>query len=273
MKTILVPVDFSQACDNALDYALKFVQNAKFEIHLLNVYDYAFVSTDPYIWVPSSDELVAENLQRLEVIREKIQQQFGKQLTVKCHCEPGTVIETVNAFAAKHQVDLIIMGMQGGGFVSEKIIGSTTTLLMRESFCPVLGIGKNVKFSPIERIVLATDHQDADYKNILKPLKDLIAMFHAHLYVLYIVEPTVKLGKGIVTGIQVMRALEEIPYTVHTLAEGEVAYGINQFIQDKAVDMAVIVPRKHSFFYSLFHEPNTKKLAFHLNVPLLALHE
>lgn len=65
MKTILVPVDFSQACDNALDYALKFVQKSQCQIYLLNVYDYAFVSTDPYIWVPSSDELVAVNLQRL----------------------------------------------------------------------------------------------------------------------------------------------------------------------------------------------------------------
>ncbi len=273
MKTILVPVDFSQACDNALDYALKFVQKAKFKIHLLNVYDYAFVSTDPYIWVPSSDELIEENLRKLEVIREKIQQQFGKQLTVICHCEPGTVIDTVNEFAERHQVDLIIMGMQGGGFISEKIMGSTTTSLMRRAVCPVLGIGKDVQYSPVNRIVLATDHQDADYKNILKPLKDLITMFHAHLYVLYIVEPHVKLEAGIVTGAQVMNALQEVPYTWHTLAQGEVAYGINQFIEDKAIDIAVIVPRKHSFFYSLFHESNTKKLAFHVNIPLLALHE
>jgi len=273
MKTILIPVDFSQACDNALDYALKFVQKAKFKIHLLNVYDYAFVSTDPYIWIPSSDELINENLRKLEVIREKIQRQFGEQLTVICHCEPGTVIDTVNEFAEKHQVDLIIMGMQGGGFISEKIIGSTATSLMRKSVCPVLGIAKNVKYSPIERIVLATDHEDADYKNILKPLKDLIAMFHAHLYVLYIVEPAVKVEKGIVTGARVMNALEEIPYTWHTLAEKEVAYGINQFIEDKMINVAVLVPRKHSFFYTLFHESNTEKLAFHINIPLLALHE
>lgn len=165
------------------------------------------------------------------------------------------------------------MGLQGGGFVSEKIIGSTATSLMRESVCPVLGVGKDVKFNPIKRIVLATDHRDADYQKILKPLKDVIAMFDAHLYVLYVVEPAVKLDKGIVTGVQVMRALEDIPYTEHTLAEEEVAYGINRFITDQAIDMAVIVPRKHSFFYSLFHEANTKKLAFHINVPLLALHE
>lgn len=273
MKTVLVPVDFSQACDNALDYALKFAQKAKLHIHLLNVYDYAFVSTDPYIWVPSSDELVEENLKRLETMRDKMHQQFGKELKVSCHCQPGTVIDTVNAFAEKHHVDLIIMGMQGGGFVSEKIIGSTATSLMRESVCPVLGIGKEVKFRGLDRIVLATDHQDADYKKILKPLKDLIAVFQSHLYVLYVVEPVVNLEKGIVTGVQVMRALEDIPYTEHTLAHDDVASAVSQFVEDKAINMAVIVPRKHSFFYSLFHEPNTKKLAFQANIPLLALHE
>lgn len=273
MKTILVPVDFSQACDNALDYALKFAQKAKLQIHLLNVYDYAFVLTEPYVWVPSSEELVKENLQRLEAIRDKILQQFDEQLTVKCHCEPGTVIDTVNAFAEKHQVDLIIMGMQGGGFVSEKIIGSTTTSLMRKSVCPVLGVGKEVKFDMPDRIVLAVDYQDANYMNILKPLKDLIAIFHAHLYVLYVVEPAVKLEEEIVSGVQIIRALEGIPYTEHTLAHEEVASAINQFVEDKLINMAVIVPRKHSFFHSLFHESNTKKLAFHANIPLLALHE
>lgn len=273
MKTILVPIDFSKACDNALDYALEFAHSAKLQIHMLNVYDYAFVSSDPLIWIPSADEIVEERLLQLEAIREKIQQQYGEHLKVKYSCEPGLVIDTINRFAEEHHIDLIIMGMQGGGFISEKIMGSTVTSLMRESVCPVLGIGKRVKFNSINGIVLATDHQEADYQNILKPLKNLIRLFHSHLYVLYVVEPTVNVDKGIVTGVHVARALEGIPYTEHTLADTDVAFGINQFIEDKAINMAVIIPRKHSFFYSLFHEPKTKKLAFHTQVPLLALHE
>lgn len=271
MKTILVPVDFSETCDNALNYAVKFAQKAKAQLRLLNVYDYPIVSSEPLVWIPSTNELIREHLKRLESIREKICQQYGEALGVECYCEPGTVIETINAFVEAHHTDLIIMGMQGGGFVSEKIIGSTTTSLMRKAACPVLGIPKRSKFESLRQVVLATDHQAADYTKILKPLRKLIGIFDAHLFVLHVTEPTVKVSKEITT--DVGRALEGIPYTIHSVAHTDIAVAIDQFVENKAIDMAVVIPRRHSFFYSLFHEANTKKLAFHTDVPLLALHE
>lgn len=273
MKTLLVPVDFSEACDNALNYAVEFAKAGKLQLRLLNVYDYPIMATEPLVWVPTTNEMIEEHLRRLDSIRDKIEERHGKQLDVQCYCETGTVIEAINAFAARHHIDLIIMGMQGGGFVSEKIIGSTATSLMRKSVCPVLGIPKKAAFNTIYEVVLATDHEDADYTGILQPLRDLIRLFNAHLFVLYVVEPGVNAKKGIVTGVQVARALDAIPYTAHTVSHVDVAIAIEEFVEDKAVDIAVIVPRRHSFFYSLFHEAHTKKLAFHTHVPILALHE
>jgi nucleotide-binding universal stress UspA family protein len=273
MKTILVPIDFSAASDNALNYAVEFAKKNQAQIHLFHVYDYSQISSDPMTWVPVSDEYVHDLQKNLESVREKIYRQYGKEVKVKIHLEPGTVIEAVNEFAREKKADLIIMGMQGGGYVTEKIIGSTAASLMRQSVCPVLGIAQGVKYHPVLSIVLATDYQDADYESILKPLKDLIQIFDAHLYVLYVVEPGSISRTGIAKGDHISRALKEIPYTIHTLAGGDFAAAVNEFIEDKAIDMAVTIPRKHTFVYSLFHEANTKKLAFHLSIPLLTLHE
>jgi hypothetical protein len=33
------------------------------------------------------------------------------------------------------------------------------------------------------------------------------------------------------------------------------------------------MPRKHSLLSSLFHESNTKKMAFHTHIPVLTLHD
>ena len=273
MERILVPVDFSEASENALNYAIEFAKELKGQIYLLNVYDYIAVPNDPIVWIPSMDDIIEDHMQKLEVIRKKIISQHGNRIKIKCYCEPGTVIEAVNTFVIKHHMDLVIMGMQGGGYVSEKIIGSTTTSLMRKAACPVLGIAMHVKYRPISSIVLATDYEDADYKKILKPLIHLVQKVNAHLHILYVVEPEVSLDAGIVTGVQVSRALKEIPYTVHTLAHEDISEAVDQFVSDKLIDITVIVPRKHSFFYSVFHEPNTKKIAFHTTIPLLTLHE
>jgi nucleotide-binding universal stress UspA family protein len=273
MKTLLIPIDFSEACDNAVNYAVEFAKSKDLQMILLNVYDYPLVSSDPLIWVPSANELIEETLIRLQSIRDKMHKRYGEQLNVQCYCEPGTVIETINAFAKRHHADLIIMGMQGGGFVSEKIIGSITASLMRKSVCPVLGIPKRVKFHSLSQIVLGTDYDDAQYTKVLRPLKELIRLFDAHLFVLYVIEPTIETPKKIVTSASVAKGLEGIPYTAHTVVHVDFASAIDQFTEDKAIDLAVIIPRKHSFFYSLFHEENTRKLAFHTDVPLLALHE
>ena len=48
---------------------------------------------------------------------------------------------------------------------------------------------------------------------------------------------------------------------------------IEQFTKDKAIDMLITVPRKHSFLTSLYKRSHTKTLVYHSNVPILATHE
>ncbi len=48
---------------------------------------------------------------------------------------------------------------------------------------------------------------------------------------------------------------------------------IEQFIQDKNIDVVINVPRNHSFYDSVFRPSATKKLAFHSSIPVLAAHE
>ena len=90
MKRILVPVDFSEACNNAISYAVEFAKKVKAHIYLLNVYDYGYVPNDPLVWVPMSDDLAEDHLQKLGTIREKIYKEHGKQVKIKCYSEPGS---------------------------------------------------------------------------------------------------------------------------------------------------------------------------------------
>lgn len=273
MKTVLVPIDFSDASENALNYAAEFAKANHAKIILLHVYDYSIMTVEPQVLMPSTRELLDGHLEHLENIRARVRKQYGEQLAIECYCEAGWVIDTMNAFAEDHRVDLIILGMQGGGYVSEKIVGSTATSLMRKAVCPVIGIAKQVKFKSVKRIVLASDNQEADYNEMLRPLRALIRSFDAHLYVLHVREPQESGDQEDVIDPGLERALDGISYTFHSLFHVDVSEGINQFISNHAIDLVVMIPRKHSFFHSLLHEANTKKIAFHANIPLLTLPE
>jgi hypothetical protein len=48
---------------------------------------------------------------------------------------------------------------------------------------------------------------------------------------------------------------------------------IEQFVQDRSIDIVITVPRNHSFYDSVFKTSSTKKLAFQSSIPVLAAHE
>ncbi|HEX4850271.1 MAG TPA: hypothetical protein VFV08_05655, partial [Puia sp.] len=47
---------------------------------------------------------------------------------------------------------------------------------------------------------------------------------------------------------------------------------INQFVQDKNIDMILTVPKNESFLANVFKTTHTSKLAYHSHVPIIAIH-
>jgi nucleotide-binding universal stress UspA family protein len=69
----------------------------------------------------------------------------------------------------------------------------------------------------------------------------------------------------------IKQKLEGINYLFHFLENEDQVYGINEFAIEIHANMIVILPHKHTLWDSVFHESNTKKLAFHTTIPILAL--
>jgi nucleotide-binding universal stress UspA family protein len=44
-------------------------------------------------------------------------------------------------------------------------------------------------------------------------------------------------------------------------------------VNNHPIDMLIMLPKKHSFFASLFHKSQSKEMAYHSHIPLLALHQ
>ncbi|MBP8115830.1 MAG: universal stress protein, partial [Chitinophagaceae bacterium] len=53
----------------------------------------------------------------------------------------------------------------------------------------------------------------------------------------------------------------------------DVDEAINQFANDKKVDMIIVVHKGQSLFSKLFVKSHTKKLVYHSSIPVLAIHE
>lgn len=273
MKTILVPTDFSESAKNAINYAAELAKLSKAKLILFHAFHIPAVPTDvPYV-MPIG-EIEKDNLEKLKKIKKNILHKYNDELNIDCETKFGFAVDEINEMIKGKKIDLVVMGMHGGGYLSEKLIGSITTSLIRKAKCPVLAINENVKFKKIKKIVLASDYSKIQNKSIMDPLKEFVNLFKSQLFILNVAPELeeVSSGRKTVGGTTLKNSLESVNHSFHFIRNENIVDGINEFADENKADLIVMIPHKHSFLETIFEERNTKRMAFHTHIPLLALH-
>ncbi len=274
MKTILVPTDFSKISSNAIDYAVEIATHIKAKLILFNVYNFPIVPSEIPTILPIS-EIEKESMAGLKKIEKQIHHKHGSEITVECKCRLGFAVDEINRFAELNKINLIVMGTEGVGYLTEKLFGNITSSLIKKAKCPVLVIDKHVKYSNIHRIVFACDYNKPPNKLVLDQLKEFACWFTAHVFVLNIVPEleTVPTLTEELSGIRLNHSLISIDHSFHHAESEDIIEGINDFVNENSIDLVVMIPQIHSSLQSFFIESNTKRMVFHTKVPLLALQE
>ncbi len=275
MKTILIPTDYSAVAKNAAHYGAEVALAQKAKIILLYVYQMPIVMGEIPVTIPSMQEIETDSMVGLEKLKKHLLTKYGENLTIDCVCKSGFITDSICETAEEINADLIIVGMQGAGFITEKIMGSNTTSLIQRSKIPVLAVDKHAHFKSIENILFASDYLELKDKNVLAPLLSLVKSFNANLQILHVtkeVEKNKTITKA-VEGIKLDHYFEDVPHEFHFIDSENVLEGIKKFIKKNPVDMIVMIPRSHSFVNKLINEPHSKQMAFHTHLPLLTIHE
>lgn len=109
---------------------------------------------------------------------QKIVAQFStnKNVSATIQLEDGLAGTALPAFATASEVDLILIGAHGAGFVQRILLGSTASRLLRKSKCPVLIVKKACR-GPYRRALIAVDFSPAS-EAAIDMTKELAAGAH-----------------------------------------------------------------------------------------------
>ena len=274
MKNILAATDFSPASRHAIKYAAEMAISFKCQLIIINVYAIP-IMTEASVITFSLDELERNCLKKMKRLTDGLVKKYGKKLQLNSQCSCGFAVEEIKLAAKKLNADLIVMGMQGAGYLAEKMNGSVTTSLMADCDCPVLSIGKTMKFSKFKKIVLAADLKEIEHKSFSKLVKELAESYKSKLLVLNVFKPN-NVIPTISEANEVMKLdilLKDVKHSFNYVENENVVDGINAFVKKNKADLVIMIGRKHSLFHRLFNEPQTKRMAFHGNTPLLVFHD
>ena len=140
IRKILVPVDFSDHSQRALDQAIEFAKAFRAELHLLHCYQIHPAAVSTYgIVVPETFEhdIRMAALQRLSEWRDKVSAQGVR---VQEHITAHFPAEEIVAIAERLGVDLIVMGTRGLTGFKHVLLGSVAERTIRLARCPVLTV-------------------------------------------------------------------------------------------------------------------------------------
>jgi len=249
MKKILVPTDFSEQANNALDFAAQIVKRNDAEIILLNVVEHpggtSYASsidvTADYTNEPKGEEHVFMLMLMKKVkndLNEIMERDEYADLNINPQIRVGTPFSTVTDILDEEDVDLIVMGTQGASGLEEIVVGSNTEKVVRHAKCPVISIKHAAKIEDIDDIAFATSLGD-DKEEMIFNLKQLQELFEAKLHIVRINTPNnFKRDKHTMQRMEEFAKKHEFKnYTLNIYNDAEEEDGIIAFAEDKDMDM------------------------------------
>ena len=275
MKTFLVPTDFSDTSKNAARYAANIAKQYQ-DVHIIlyNVSDKIVVGSD-------SSPLEDDDHSRkkiMELALESIKNDLSNITACKISTvaeEDDSFIDALERYSRHHAVDLIIMGITGSTRLEQIFMGSNTLKIVERNTCPVMIVPPQAQFKGIQDIMLTTDFKDVDKTVPEKPLQKILSLFKSNLHVVNVddehyVEVTEEYKAERTKLESMLKAFKPQFYFIRLF---DFVDAVNQFVEDKEIDLIITIPRKHSFLGKMFKPSYTKKLAYHSHVPIVAVHE
>ena len=275
---ILFPTDFSHSSENAFIYSLKLAERLRATITVLHVYEVLELHT----WVEKSTDMRDLNekvtLSEFELFKARIE--GLKRIAVENHLEgidvnyslkeSDYVVEAILDEAGASSADIIVIGTTGAKGIREIFFGSVASKVMEKSACPVFIVPDTVIYKGISKIGLTLEYKAGELELIEKALA-IVRQLGGHLHCLHIDALDPETVKSKLQGYKEAFA-HEADISFHTHYELDIEKGILEFMKFNEMDVIVMRVHHQSMLKDLFSYSIAKRVAYHTDIPLLALH-
>lgn len=269
MKTIVVPIDFSQQSEYALKAAVSMAKKYGariFALHMLELSE-ALITSPEGMQQEQALFLIKLAEKRFKDLLEKPYLAGVKITPIVKHFK---VFSEVNNIALEHRADLVIMGSHGTDGLEEIFIGSNAEKVVRNSEVPVLVIKDDRENFDINRIVFACDFLEENLVPFKKVI-DFANKLDSELQLVYINLPgndflsTKDTYKRISSFLQKAVVGKEVDiYNDYSVEEGVLNYG-----EHRNADIIAIPTHGRKGLSHFFRGSLGEDIANHSKLPVL----
>jgi len=269
MRKILFATDFSQSCENALDYLKELTLNTSVKIDIIHVFNLTakLVSTlDP----KTVEMLLNKNknifTQQLQGLLDEISEENRGEIHLVYGIYPSS---DITHKAQEVNADMIVLALRQKYSMIDRMIGTVTAHTMDKSNIPVLAIPNNAKFNSIQQILFPTR---IELPSELESAENLNSKWFESFWKI-LKKPKVKLlhvSKGDKVDLEYMnKPFEEMSFQISYA--NQIDEGILKVAENEQVDLLCFLRTNRSFWQRLYQSSITRKLLFKSRIPLLIM--
>jgi len=273
MKKIIVPIDFSEYSENALETAAALARKYDAEIlalHMLELSNALLTST--------TDQNDVEAIFYWKLAEKKFEtfldKDYLKELKVTPIVKHFKVFSEVNEVAQEHDADLIVMGSHGVSGLKEVLVGSNTEKVVRHSDIPVLVVKHNPILTDFESVVFACDFSE----DAIKPYMNANEMFSkigTKVHLLYVNIPdagfrnSAEMEKKVAEFLKLADGNLEKMKNVTYVSDYSIEEGILNFSNLVGADLIAIATHGRTGLSHFFEGSISEDVANHSTLPVI----
>jgi len=276
MKKILVPTDFSECADKALQYAIILAKKAEAEIILLHVCDLLdpTFSGIKKIMREYNEAKTAELTLSLQRLKESVE---SNEVRITTMLYNGDIVDSILTASNEQHADLIVMGTLGATGLKKLFFGTKAAAVINKSVIPVIAIPADYKASALKEIVIAIDNAKHSTR-IFEPVFTLSRLFEAKITTVVFTEEAADAAKRMEQSDMLGRIEKKLDtHFIGNDVESVQIHGqdfhesMQEYVEDQKTDLLVMLTHERTFMQNLFKLSMTREMAYHITVPLMAL--
>ncbi len=272
---ILVPTDFSEHAQNAVDAAIKMAKYLGGQIHLYHSAaipdDWEKLSVEEKFLDDLNKKIAIAARDKLNAIKERVEE---KGIAAYTHYTGGSFIKNIHEILDQVPIDLIIMGSHGASGKREWLIGTKTQKVIRRVDTMTLVVKTNQHKLDFSKVLFVTGLSEDDQSAFRRFLAFLEPFRIEELHILSIDLQGAFTNPRFLM-VQLLKEFKAVASKYNTFtyffSALTVDMGVRQFVHAHGIDLVAMSnhhekPLKHALLGS-----NIERVVNHSDVPVLSI--
>ncbi len=270
MKKILVPVDFSEVSEAAVEFAIQLAERNGASVHLLNSAKIDYFNDYQYPAFTNTKKLYEEVYEAMNQRMERMVSEFqSDQVPVTGKVSELGLIVAIKDEIDDEGIDLCVVGTTGCSGLEEVFIGSNTERIVRQVPCPVISVPHPVEVSSIQKVMIPIDLREIR-KSFLHEVANLQKNLGCELEFVWVktphnIENEEKVGEELR---KIFNASGLVDYKLFIINSVFPSDGILMEVEDSKADMIAMATHARRGLSHWFSGSLTEDTVNHVQVPV-----